>query len=133
MTIDEFFGDFNKRNYAASIAYLNEQQLRAEHDKVHKNVVAAQSTIAASGLSLFHTAGFSLLGAGIGWRKQSYNSKKQSICEARISREGWPLEEMRKRDFFMAVVPSAAASILLPGANHIAGHLINYAAGHGAA
>lgn len=133
MTVDEFFGEFSERKYANSIARLSEHQLRAEHDKVRKKVVAAQSSVTVSGLSIFHTAGFSLIGAGIGWRKQNYNSKKQNICEARMRREGWALEDMRKRDFMMAVGPSVVASVVLPGAEHVAGHFISHAAGHGAA
>lgn len=77
--------------------------------------------MAAGGLSVQHTAGFSLVGAGIGWRKHNYNSKKQKICEARMAREGWTTKDMRKRDFIMAVVPSAAASILDPGPDQLLG------------
>lgn len=133
MTIDEFFGDFDEDEYACSIQKLDQSQLRREHDLVRKKVVAAKSTIGASGLSLFHTFGFSAIGAGIGWRKHNYNAKKQNICEARMRREGWSVEEMRTRDFLLAVGPSAAASVLLPGAEGAASHLIGHAAGHGAA
>lgn len=129
MTWREFWGDFDKAEYANSIKHLKEHELRRKHDLIRKKVVAARSATTASGAAIIHTAGFSAIGAGVGYRKQRYNVQKQKIIEDRMRREGWRIPEMRTRDFLMAAGPSAVAGAVVPGAEHF----ISHAAGHGAA
>lgn len=128
MTWNEFWGGFDKAKYANSIKHLKEHELRREHDVIRKKVVSARAAAVASGAALIHTVGFSAIGAGMSYRKQRYNVQKQNIIEDRMNREGWLIPDMRKRDFLMAVGPSAVTGALVPGAEHF----ISHAAGHGA-
>lgn len=129
MTWKEFWGGFDKAEYANSIKHLKEHELRREHDVIRKKVHSARAATTASGAAIIHTVGFSAIGAGVGYRKQRYNVQKQNIIENRMRREGWRIPKMRTRDYLMAVGPSAAAGALVPGAEHF----ISHAAGHGAA
>ena len=133
MTWDEFWGEFDEDDYAASIKNLQEHELRQQHDLIRKKVVASRAATGAGAAGAFHTFGASLLGAGAGYRRQKYNSQKQNIIEERMYQKGWRVPEMSTGDFLMAVGPTAVASVALPGAEHVAGHFISHAAGHGAA
>lgn len=70
MTWREFWGDFDKAEYANSIEHLKEHELRRKHGLVRKRVVAARSATTASGAAIIHTAGVSAIGVGVGYRNK---------------------------------------------------------------
>ena len=113
MTWGEFWGEFSPTSYAVSIEGLSEAELRRHHATVRQKSLSANAGIGAGAAGVFHTAGLSLFASGVSYRKRKYNNQKQSIIEARMQREGWPLIEMRKRDLLLAVGPSAVVSRLL--------------------
>ncbi|EPS42540.1 hypothetical protein H072_3480 [Dactylellina haptotyla CBS 200.50] len=128
MPIEDFFRSFNAAKYERQIGHLDELELRALHEKIREKVVASISATGVGTAATIAAGPLGLVGVGIGMRRESYNSDKKRIIEARMRREGWDIHKMRKRDVFKAAGPALVGGVLGPGAEHLIGHM----AGNGA-
>jgi hypothetical protein len=125
------FEDFFKLDqdvYEMKIHNLTKEALQQEHATIRMKCFTCDATIVLGIVNCAHTGGTSLLVSAIGFRRHVYNEKKKKIIEECMADENWKPLKLRKRDVLLAVGPAIIASTVVPGAEHLTGHL----AGHGA-
>lgn len=135
MTIKEFAGDWDKDAYAASLRSMLEPELRQLHYETRQKVMAADATTGA-GLGTAFFAPVALFGAAAGYRRRRYNQQKLDMIEQYMNSQDFERSELRKRDVFKAMGPTAVVSVVMPGAGaalgHLTGHVASHVVAHGA-
>ena len=126
-SIDQFL-EFRPSAYKAEISGLSETELRALHKRIQRKIVGAGTQTGLGAIAAPATAGLSLIGSGIGARRLDVNTQRCDLIEARLREKGWTGHDFGFKDVIVGAGPGAVATILAPGADHVADHLINHVA-----
>lgn len=124
--VDNFI-EFQSTNYRRQIERMNEDQLRAEHQRITRKLVSILTALGVSTAAIPSTL-VSAIPAGISARRLDVNTQRKEIIEARLAQKGWAGHELNAKDMLYGVLPGAVVSHIAPGSEHLVEHGVRHVA-----
>lgn len=124
--VDNFI-EFQSTDYRRQIERMDEDQLRAEHQRIKRKLVSISTALAASTVAIPSTL-VSALPAGVSARRLDVNTQRKEIIEARLAEKGWAGHELNAKDIFYGALPGAVVSHFAPGSEHLVEHGVRHVA-----